>query len=276
MPGTPVMAESKARVSGHFGEWLQGRYGRDGPVALITLPCQPLAVTVTLRPGDRLHLEFGGPPFVTTAHIRRLLELLDLPQGGTFTISADMPPGGGAGLSTATLVALARAAGARAAQIAAACVAVEGASDPLMIDAPERRLWASRSAQTLMPLPPIPDFDIIGGFWGNGINTDPHDVDFNDISDLIEQWIPAALAQNRSALARIATQSAQRTTLLRGPYCDPTPDLARELGALGHIRAHTGSARGLIFAPGTIPGNGSAALHAAGFQHIISFRTGGN
>ena len=26
-------------VAGHFGEWLQGRLGPDGPVALVTLPC---------------------------------------------------------------------------------------------------------------------------------------------------------------------------------------------------------------------------------------------
>jgi len=31
------------RISGHFGELLQGRLGPQGPVALITLPCPVLA-----------------------------------------------------------------------------------------------------------------------------------------------------------------------------------------------------------------------------------------
>ena len=39
-------------------------------------------------------------------------------------------------------------------------------------------------------------------------------------------------------------------------------------GALGHLRAHTGSARGLIFAPGTAPAGVADALRAAGLAQV--------
>jgi hypothetical protein len=52
-------------------------------------------------------------------------------------------------------------------------------------------------------------------------------------------------------------------------------DLARELGALGYARAHTGPARALIFAPGKVPGGAGAALQEAGLRDVLRFRTGG-
>ena len=38
-------------VPGHFGEWLQGRLGPDGPLALVTLACPDRGVRVTRTPG---------------------------------------------------------------------------------------------------------------------------------------------------------------------------------------------------------------------------------
>ncbi|TCP38104.1 hypothetical protein EV662_12129, partial [Rhodovulum marinum] len=40
----PRHAARRACVAGHFGEFLQGRLGPDGPVVLVTLPCPALAV----------------------------------------------------------------------------------------------------------------------------------------------------------------------------------------------------------------------------------------
>jgi hypothetical protein len=62
---------------------------------------------------------------------------------------------------------------------------------------------------------------------------------------------------------------------MRGPAGDPTPGLARDLGALGWLRAHTGAARGLIFAPGTVPRGAHDALRAAGLRALVRFRGGG-
>ncbi len=259
------------RVTGHFGELIQGRVGPDGPVALITLPCPALAVEV-------LPAALPDPHgLLPPGRARALLDRLGLPDPGPCRISATMPRGGGAGASTAALVAYARFAGARQSpdDLARACVAVEGASDPLMFPAPERLLWASRRAEVLEHLPPLPAFDVIGGFWGPNRRTDPQDNGFADIADLIAPWRAAAMAGDLPALARLASRSADRTLALRGPAGDPTPGLARVLGALGHTVAHTGSARGLLFRPGAIPPDAPARLAAAGFRRVVTFRCGG-
>ena len=118
----------------------------------------------------------------------------------------------------------------------------------------------------------MPRSEIVGGFWGGAVRTDPADSDFADVSDLVDRLRrPVDLPE----LAALATQSAQRCSALRGPKDDPTADLANALGALGYLRAHTGSARGLIFAPGTVPGDAMARLGAAGFRQPVQFLTGG-
>jgi uncharacterized protein involved in propanediol utilization len=259
------------RVPGHFGELMQGRLGPDGPVVLITLPCPVLAVEAQPAPLADPH------GLLPPARARALLSALGLPDPGAYALQANMPRGGGAGASTAALVALARLAGSRLppADLARACVSVEGASDPLMFPAPERLLWASRRGETLAELPALPAFEIVGGFHGPNQRTDPLDEGFADISDLVALWSIAATAGDLPALARLASQSADRTTALRGPQNDPTAGLARELGALGHVIAHTGSARGLLFAPKAIPPHAPARLQAAGFRRIVTFTAGG-
>ena len=63
------------------------------------------------------------------------------------------------------------------------------------------------------------------------------------------------------------------------PRVMPAPlvwHLATEGGALalGWLRAHTGSARGLVFAPGGVPPSGAAALAEAGFSQVLRFDGG--
>ncbi|MCX8509531.1 MAG: propanediol utilization protein [Rhodobacteraceae bacterium] len=259
------------RVPGHFGELIQGRLGPGGPVALITLPCPVLAVEAQPAPLSDPH------GLLPPARARALLSALGLPDPGPYALHANMPRGGGAGASTAALVALARLAGSRhpPADLARACVAVEGASDPLMFPAPERLLWASRRAERLADLPVLPAFEVVGGFYGPNQRTDPRDEDFADISDLIGLWEKAAAAGELPALAGLASLSADRNLARRGPQNDPTAGLARELGALGHVIAHTGSARGLLFAPKAIPSSAPARLLAAGYRRIVTFSAGG-
>ena len=183
-----------------------------------------------------------------------------------------MPLGGGAGASTAALLALALTAGAsRDALLESAVLAAEGASDPLLRDRPERVLWASRLGVSLGALPPLPRFEVLGGFFGPGQRTDPQDHDFPDISDLVAAWPGPDLA----TMADLASQSARRTLALRGPSHDPIEALARRHGALGFCIAHTGAARGLIFAPRSVPQGAAADLRAAGFSRITQFRCGG-
>lgn len=271
------MAIAAARVAGHFGEFLQGRLGADGPVVLVTLPCARLHVTAHIAPARALKLHAAGQRLLTPARARRFLARLGLPPRGRVVLTAAMPVGGGAGASTAALVALARAAGFAGsdAEIARAAILTEGASDPLMFTAPERRLWASRLGCTLAALPPLPAFDVLGGFAGPPQRTRAEDGRFPDIADLIAPWAAAAEAGDRARLARLAALSADRTLELRGGARLPLGAMAAETGALGHAIAHTGSARALLFAPGTIPPWAAALLRAAGCRQVIAFRTGG-
>ncbi|MBT55354.1 MAG: propanediol utilization protein [Mameliella sp.] len=260
-----------AFVAGHFGEWMQGRLQPGGPVVLVTLACPAHGVSVERTGDGPLSLE-GDPLVVSSAQAARMLAEVGLPVAGRYDISADLLPGGGAGMSTAALVALARAAGCDdSATLARACLAVERASDPLMWPTPDRLLWASRRAEIMQRLDPVPACEILGGFWGPPQRTDPEDSDFPDIADLVAAWPGADLA----AKADLASQSAQRCSSLRGPVDDPMPELGKRLGALGHARAHTGPARALIFAPGTLPEGAERALTEAGLSDVLRFATGG-
>lgn len=259
----------RARVAGHFGEWLQGRMGPEGPLLLVTVACSALGVTAHRLSDGPLHIR-QARPVLSEARARAFLARIGAPQG-VFQVQADMPPGGGAGASTAALLALAAVSGQGGAALAGACLAVEGASDPLMLPVPDAVLWAPREARVVAAIPPLPQVEVIGGFWGPPQVTDPADLDFPDVSDLV-----ARLEQpcDAATLAQLASESARRCTASRGPGDDPSAALAAELGALGYLRAHTGSARGLIFAPGTVPEGAEAALSAAGFSEILRFATG--
>ncbi|MDO6732090.1 propanediol utilization protein [Marinovum sp. 2_MG-2023] len=258
-------------VAGHFGEWMQGRIGCDGPVALVTLPCPALGVRLWHYPAAQgLRLYGVG---LTAQQVRRFLTPLGLRLRGTIRMRALAQLGFGTGVSSARLVALAQLAGwrGRPLDLARACVRFEGASDPLAFAAPSRLLWASRVGDCLADLPGQPRYEILGGFWGGARWTEPQDQAFPDISDLIAPW---RQARNLPDIAALASESAARCQAMRGPEGDPTPDLARDLGALGWLRAHTGCARGLIFSPGNVPSTGAETLRAAGLRHVLQFRGG--
>lgn len=258
-------------VAGHFGEWLQGRVGPDQTIALVTLACPLAGVTATTKPAGRFALDQDAQ-VLNAQHAQHFLAALGLDPQVAAQLCVDLPPGAGAGMSTAALVALARSLGAEEAKIALACLAVEGATDPLMLPAPDAVLWAPRRAAILRDIPRPPEAEIVGGLWGDPVQTNPADLAFPAVDDLVADWISAP---DLAAAAAIASASAVRTTALRGPAGDPTAELAKELGALGFARAHTGSARALIFSPGAVPKAAEDALRAAGYSHAMRFRTGG-
>lgn len=136
----------------------------------------------------------------------------------------------------------------------------------------DRMLWASRRAEVIAPLPALPAFVVLGGFYGPGQRTDPLDQHFPDIADLVQDWGRARVLADWAALA---SESARRTLALRHQGADPLADLAHATGALGYVIAHTGSARGLIFAPQTVPEGARAMVQAAGFRGVVRFRAGG-
>ncbi|MGC8201806.1 hypothetical protein ACP2AV_03775 [Aliiroseovarius sp. PTFE2010] len=254
-----------ATVTAHFGEWVQGRLGPNGPVVLVTMVCPKLHVSA---PGA------VAAPFTADVLNRfaAQLGLGALPAG----ITRNFPLGIGAGASTAALVAMARAAGydGPPEQLARACLCAEKASDPLMFPNPDRLLWASRQGRVVRAMAGPPRAAILGGLWGNPVQTDAEDEAFDDVSDLVEDWAQAAAHGDLARLGAVASESARRCSARRGPP-DPMADLAQDLGALAVVRAHTGSARGLVFAPGAVPVRGADALREAGLTDVLTFETGG-
>jgi uncharacterized protein involved in propanediol utilization len=272
-------------VAGHFGELLQGRLGPDGPLALVTLPTRAFQVTAHLHPGGVFRLHVPGPSPLSRQDAATLHRAIaNAPPRGSLTLRATMPPGGGAGASTASLLAAAAAFAAAAgrplpppAELARICHGIEGATDPLMHPDPGAILWAPRAGSRLAVLPPLPGFDVVGGFLGPGRRTDPADLDFADIADLAAAWPPAACRHDIATLAALATESARRNARRRGPDLAPVLAAARRHNALGIVAAHTGSALGLLFAPGRIPADAAiATLSAHGLTQVARFRAGGS
>ncbi|MEO0913337.1 MAG: propanediol utilization protein [Pseudomonadota bacterium] len=267
-----------ARQSGHFGEFLQGRLGQDGPVALVTAPCPRAEVQAAWRPGGTFSAYAPGLrlPRGALRHLFRDAGL-DAPHG-LLRVACTQPPGSGCGVSTASLLAIRATLGppGAAEDIIALLARIEGATDPLMMPGPETHLWASRRGKSLRRLPPLPRFDVVGGFLGPAELTDPADHRFADISDLVAAWAPAAARGDAQALAELATASALRNRALRGgPALAPVLRAARALGALGLLAAHTGSAVGLLFARGGVPEDAAKALRTLGLRRILRFATGG-
>ncbi|MFT7134578.1 hypothetical protein [Sulfitobacter sp.] len=262
------------RAAGHFGEWLQGRLGPDGPVVVITMTCDVLYAQATYTPATDLRLRHSGVAAVTQNQLQGLLSAVGKPDSGDFSLSGNMTLGVGAGSSTASLIALARAAGADETLLPAACLRVEGATDPLMLSQPDAVLWSSRQAEICGKFKAPPRCEIVGGYLGDPIRTDPADSDFADISDLVPLWAKAANGSDLAGLAMLASEAADRTTRLRGPSGDPSAAIAQQLGALGHARAHTGSARAFIFAQGAVPAPATAVLKGAGLTGAFRFSTG--
>ncbi|WP_233516971.1 propanediol utilization protein [Pseudotabrizicola alkalilacus] len=264
------------RQACHFGEWLQGRMGADGPVVLVTLRPDGVFLRARRRASSRLsvktpHMPAGFP--VPLQVLRRFLSDLNLPLTGAYHLHPAFPPGLGTGASTAALVAIARLAGycGPPALLARACVAAEGASDPLMFNHPDRLIWSSREGKVLTQGPALPRAHLLGGFFGPPLQTRATDSAYDDISDLAAAW---QRARNLADCAAIARDSATRCLSRRGPPDDPTAQLARDLGALGWSASHSGAARALIFAPGEVPRHAAARMREAGLRNVRPLFTG--
>ena len=260
-----MQAEGPIFLPCHFGEWLQGRLGPDGPVALVTLVPQGVGLTAWRRPARGLFSHAIGYGAQSPAVLARFGRALGGQPQGRVLLRLPYPPGMGTGMSTAGLLALAGAGHAPEA-LARACIAAEGASDPLMFSAPAQRLWAPREGRVLGSLlPPQPHAHLLAGVWGPPCPTRAADQNYDDISELVAAWRAGGDLARRAALA---SESARACIARRGPSGDPTEALARDLGALGWAISHSGAARALIFAPGQVPVHGVAALREAGLRGV--------
>lgn len=273
---SPLVARPRFRpvsVPCHFGEWLQGRLGRTGPLALVTLVPDRLHVVARWQPSSSPACHtIGHGAFPATA-VQRLHRALDLPLRGRSLLRLPFAPGLGTGMSTASLLAHARLAGydGPPSLLAQAMVTAEGASDPLMFDQPDQILWASRIGVSLGRLPAPFRAHLVAGFLGPPRPTRPTDQDYDDLSDLFAEW---PRARSLAEQARLSSESARRCQNRRGPGTDPMAALARDLGALGWTASHSGPARALIFAPGTVHPGAADLLREAGLHGICHLATG--
>lgn len=269
----------RTHVSGHFGEILQGRLGPGGPVVLLTLTAPSAQVRAEWRPARGAPLLTGADAAANWAAqgLRAgLRERESLAWGGRFKVATDLRPGGGCGFSTASLLAALRlsAPGLPEAREAAQLLALEGAVDPLMAEAPGSALWASRQARRIATFAPPPRLLVVGGYDGSGLRTDPACDDFLDVADLVGRAARAALAGDRRAFAAVATASAERRQAAAPkPRFAALHAIAEQTGALGMAAAHTGSAAGLLFAPDQREAavRAATALREAGLQEVRLF-----
>ncbi|MEM9430443.1 MAG: propanediol utilization protein [Pseudomonadota bacterium] len=240
----------------------------------VTMPSEAHAVFGRRVGGGAFRID--APGGLLSAELRhRLVLALGRRARGTLRLRASMKPGTGCGSSTAALIAVFHLTGAAPASpdaFADALLRIEGATDPLMMDAPATHLWAPRQGRSLERLPPPPSVDVLGGFDGLPCRTVASDMRFADVSDLVSAW---RRADGPAAYAALATASAERNHALRGG-ADPArlAALADHLGAHGIVAAHTGSARGLIFAPGAVPRSAASALRALGLRDVRLHRIG--
>lgn len=257
----------------HFGEWLQGLAGPNGPVALITLVPKGVHVIARRIGAARIASTAIGQGTFPRSTLIRLHRALSLPHPAHSLLRLPFAPGLGTGMSTATLMAHAYLSGFQGSALALArgTIFVEGASDPLMFAEPDRIIWSSRQGRVLGRVPAPFRAHLVGGFFGPPAPTRATDCNYEDISDLLAEWPKARTLAHAAALAR---ESAVRCHARRALTRDPMPDLTRDLGALGWITSHSGAARAVVFAPGTVPRHAAAALREAGLYGVQGLSTG--
>ena len=264
------------RVAGHFGELLQGRMGPDGPVVLVTLPCPVLETQVRWTLGGAFRV-VGQETEMARGLATDLIAEWDLAPAGQLEVTRPAATGTGAGSSTAELLATLRVMAARAGRSlgpdeeAARCHRVEGAIDPLMY--PGNVLFASRTPAVVETLPPLPPFQVVGGFAGPGQRTDPQDHDFPDMTHAVAQ-LKAGLAtgdvRQIAEAARISAEANQARN--PNPAWDELVTVGQDAGALGPVVSHTGSAIGLILSEDMDPAPLKRELTIIGLTGVISFR----
>lgn len=273
-PAVPATAE----VAGHFGEILQGRLGPDGPVALVTLPCPVFVTRVSYVPGPAPLVASDAVSAKALAAARALLaELGREAAGGRLQIRRPVPPGLGAGSSTAETLGAIRAVAAAhglrltAEQEARLCLAAEGAVDPLMHDGTV--LFASRQGRVLRRMAPLPPLAVVGGFAGPPRPTDPRDSRFAGLGRRVEALERALAAGDVGGVAAMAEASAADNQRLRSnPAWEAVGRVGAGTGALGRVVSHSGAAIGLLYdAP---PEGVAGRLTAAGVGRVTEWRLG--
>jgi L-threonine kinase len=259
----PVERFASATVSlpGTCGEWVQGTL--DGEPCLVSCPVDWYgSVTVRLDDNSDTWVLPPGAPKAATA-LRKGLAALRRPNaGGTLLLSNPLPQARGYASSTVdvagTILALAGALGqsVEPALVARLAVQVEP-SDSIMF--PGLALFAHRSAAFHRNLGPAARLSIVIVDPGGAVDT----LAFNQVDHgrILKRLAPQhrdAFAGLEAGLAagdgRTVAQAATLSALafqaiLPNPLIEPALDLGRRAGALGLVRAHSGTLVGLVCEP---------------------------
>lgn len=281
-PGLPQICDAPpmdqaARVAlpATCGELVQGTL--DGIPCLVSCPIQYYSVArVRLRAGPGWEVPCDAPKSAAALHAG-LAWLGETARGGHLQLDAHVPRGRGYGSSTAdigaTLYALAQALGRSLtpAQVARLAVGVEP-SDSSMF--PGLALFAHRTGQVGQALGPAPGLSVLVIDPGGEVDT----LAFNRLDhqavlrrlavehrlafDLLRQGLKE---RDWAALGQAATLSSRlHQAILFNPLLEPVLTLAREVGALGVCRAHSGSLLGLLLDPQHTDVVGARAFVARG------------
>ena len=258
MPG-PSSAHPVIRVAlpGTCGELVQGTW--NGVPCLVSCPIDHYSVAeirLDTQPGWRLQPE--SPKLQAALH--HALTFLDRSQsGGTLRVCSTLPQGRGYGSSTAdigsSLYALGEALGQPLTplQVATLALQVEPTDSSLF---PELTLWDHRGGQWLESLGPPPALTIVILDPGGTVNTIAYNqadhrtalrqlaAQHRDAIQLLREGIQHG---DRTAIGAAATLSAKaHQAILPNPLLEPAMRLAREVGAFGICRAHSGTVIGLL------------------------------
>ena len=262
MASSEASAHRAVRVAlpGTCGELVQGTL--DGEPCLISCPIDYYSsVEVRFQPQGGWTVPEHAPK--TRAALQAGLAYLgQTASGGYVHLRAELPRGRGYGSSTAdigaTLYALGQAAGQRLipSEVARLAVHVEPTDSSLF---PGLALWGHRYGHVYEDLGSPPALMVVildpGGVVDTlAFNQLDHRGDLGQLAPRHREafaLVREGLRQgNLRALGAAATLSARaHQAILANPLLEPTLSLARDVGALGVCRAHSGTLLGLLLDP---------------------------
>ena len=259
-PEPPAQSTVRVALPGTCGELVQGTL--DGEPCLISCPIDYYSIAeVRFQPWDGWTVPEHAPK--TRAALQAGLAYLGrTASGGYVRLQTKLPRGRGYGSSTAdigaTLYALGQAAGQRLVphEVARLAVHVEPSDSSLF---PGLALWDHRYGHVYEDLGAPPTLMVVVLDPGGVVDT----LAFNrlDYREVLRQLAPRHRAaftllreglqqDNLEAIGAAATLSARaHQAILANPLLEPTLSLARDVGALGVCRAHSGTLLGLLLDP---------------------------
>ncbi len=265
------------------GELVQGTL--DGIPCLVSCPIDRYSTAeIHLKPTPGWDMPCDAPKAVAALHAG-LAYLGGATWAGQLRLLSDLPRGRGYGSSTAdigaTLYALGQALGRSVVpeQVARLAVSVEPSDSTIL---PDLALFDHRRGRLHESLGPAPPLTVVVIDPGGEVDT----LTFNrmnhreTLSRLAPQHREAfsllreGLGEgNCEAVGEAATLSARaHQDILYNPLLEPVLAMAREVGAIGVCRAHSGTLLGLLLAPGQADPSAVVAFAARRLPDSVAVR----